>query len=373
MQTSRPISQPDPLQWISSLLLYKARPLGHVAFWLGVLFFYTLYFGGRQDGYEQNLVFIGLLLPITIATTYFLLYWLIPRYLFTQRYGLFILYLCYSLLFSLYLELLLVLLLYINVSGYQTMFVKPGLVDLLDVLVGMYLVVALAVAINLLKRWSSAQAQNAALEKAKMETELKLKEAELQLLKSQIHPHFLFNTLNNLYALALEKSPHVPDVILRISQQLDYILHKSNQAEVSLDEELGQLQNYISLEALRHDPERVSVSFETTGNTQHLSIAPLLLIPFVENSFKHGIDGSAAKAWIKIQTEVADDKLHFSVSNSMLHPKAQLTLKRPPIASGIGLRNVRRRLTLHYPNRHTLDISHTDAMYSVNLTLLLHA
>lgn len=369
MQTTRPASTKDPLRWISSLLQYKARPLGHVVFWLGVLFFYTLYFGGRQNGYEQNLVFIGLLLPITIATTYFLLYWLIPRYLLQQRYGLFLLYLCYSLLFSLYLELLLVLLLYINVSGYQTMFVKPGLVDLLDVLVGMYLVVAMAVAINLLKRWFFAQAQNAALEQAKIEAELKLKEAELQLLKSQIHPHFLFNTLNNLYALALEKSPRVPDVILQISQQLDYILHKSNQAEVALEEELDHLQNYLALEAMRHDPEQVSVSFEVTGNIRNLYIAPLLLIPFVENSFKHGIDGSASKAWINIQTEVTSDKLHFSVTNSMVqHHAASL----PATASGIGLQNVRRRLALHYPKRHTLEITETESQHTANLTLLLH-
>ncbi len=357
----------ENLNWISGLLLKKARPIGHVTFWLVVLSFYTLYFGFRQVNYNQSLVFIGLLLPITIITTYFLLYWLIPKYLLNQRYFLFTLYFLYTLLFSLYLELLLVLLLYINVSGYQNMFVKPGLIDLLDVLVSMYLVVFLAVAINLLKRWFYIQSMNAALETKRVETELKLKDAELQLLKSQIHPHFLFNTLNNLYALALDGSERVPDIVLKISQQLDYMLYRSDQSDVPVLDEISHIQNYLALEALRYDEERVKVHMKINGNPKKYQIAPLLLIPFVENSFKHGVSQSKDPGWVDIRINIKEGLLDFNIKNSK-------GVARPAVSastSGIGLNNVKRRLALLYTEKHELNITDTPAQYQVNLKIEL--
>ena len=360
----------NSLSWITDLLSNRSRPLGHVSFWLAVLIFYTLYFGTRQDGYGQSLLFLSLLLPITIATTYFLLYWLVPRYLLRQRYLLFSLYFLYTIVFSLYLELLLILLLFINVSDYQAMFVKPAIVDLLDVIVGMYLVVFLALSINLLKRWFMVQSTNAQLETARVEAELKLKNAELALLKSQIHPHFLFNTLNNLYALALTKSDRVPDVVLKISQQLDYMLYRSDQKKVSLKDEIDHIENHLALEALRYDDARVDVSFTKDGDYCNWQIAPLLLIPFVENCFKHGISQSGGPAWIKMHLSVSDKQLNFTVSNSKAeHPKAGSDLKKH--ASGIGLNNVQKRLDLLYPNQHTLDIKETTQSYEVHLKITL--
>lgn len=354
--------------WISSWLLKRARPVEHILFWLAVLFFYTLYFGSRQDGYGQNFIFITVLLPITIITTYVLLYWLIPHYLLQRRYFLFCLYLTYTILFSLYLELLLVLVLYINVSGYQAMFVRPGIVELLDVLVGMYLVIFLASAINLLKRWYAVQATNANLERARIEAELKLKSTELQLLKSQIHPHFLFNTLNNLYALALEKSSLVPDVVLRISELLDYMLYRTTDKQVPVQDELHHIQNFIDLEKLRYSDDQLEVTIAIEGDMTMHCIEPLLLIPFVENSFKHGIGSSTASGWIRIALSINDDnELHFSLSNSKGH--AATTRDQ---SSGIGLSNVQRRLELLYPGTHRLDLHPTPSSYSVNLTLQLH-
>ncbi|MFK7848093.1 MAG: sensor histidine kinase [Rhodothermales bacterium] len=359
----------ENLSWVSGLLLKRARPIGHVVFWLVVLSFYTLYFGFRQVNYNQSLVFIGLLLPITIITTYFLLYWLIPKYLLNQRYFLFTLYFLYTLLFSLYLELLLVLLLYINISDYQNMFVKPGLIDLLDVLVGMYLVVFLAVAINLLKRWLYIQSKHAALETKRIETELKLKDAELQLLKSQIHPHFLFNTLNNLYALALDGSERVPDIVLKISQQLDYMLYRSDQSDVPVRDEISHIQNYLALEALRYDAERVKVHMEVSGNPDKHQIAPLLLIPFIENSFKHGVSQSKDPGWIDISINIKDSLLEFSINNSKGAAKSTV----PERTSGLGLNNVKRRLALLYPDKFELNITDTPDQYQVNLKIQLDA
>ena len=362
---AEPIEHNSPT-WLSAVLLKRGRPFVHALFWLSVLLFYTLYFGSREDGYGQSLLFVILLLPITVLTAYFLLYWLIPRYLLQRRYISFFLYLCYTILFSLYLELLLVLLLYINVSEYQAMFVNPALVDLLDVLVGMYLVIFLAVAINLLRRWLHIQAFNSRLEKARMEAEIKLKETELQLLKSQIQPHFLFNTLNNLYALALQKSEQVPDVVLSISEQLDYVLYRGDSPCVPLTDELNHIQNYIKLQSLRYTEQDLKVVIETSGEMACASIAPLLLIPFVENSFKHGINPSYSSGWITMRSLVQNNRLTFYLANSKCHIPSE-----PDQHSGIGLLNVRKRLELLYTDRYTLDVHDESSRFIVQLTLQL--
>ncbi|MEZ4703245.1 MAG: histidine kinase [Rhodothermales bacterium] len=345
----------------------RVRVLTHLVFWAGVLAFYTLYFGQRQDNYNQSLLFVGALLPITIAATYFLNYWLIPRYLLARRYFFFGLYFIYALLFTLYLELLLVLILYINVAQYQAMFVKPGLVDVMEVIVGMYLVVFLAAAIHLLKRWYAMQTLNAQIERTRMEVELKLKDAELQLLRSQIHPHFLFNTLNNLYGLSLTKSEHVPDVVLRISSILDYMLYRGDAERVPLSDEIAHIRNYLALERLRYD-ERTKITVDVAGEVDGQRIAPLLLIPFVENSVKHGPGASSEPGWIAIRIAIDEGALHFAIENST--PERASAPTRP---DGIGLQNVRRRLELLYPDAHRLTIADEPRRFRVELTLELDA
>ncbi len=344
-----------------------ARVLAHLAFWVGVVLFYTLYFGQRQDSYNQSLAFVGALTPITIATTYFILYGLIPRYLLRRRYALFGLYFLYTLIMSFYLELVLVIVLYIGVAKYQAMFVKPGLVDVLDVIVGMYLFVFLAAALHLLKRWYAIQALNAQIERTRMETELKLKDAELQLLRSQIHPHFLFNTLNNLYGLSLARSELVPDVVLRISSILDYVLYRGSADRVPLSDEIAHIRNYLALERLRYD-ERATIAFDVEGGAETDRIAPLLLLPFVENSIKHGISQSTEPGAIAIRLVTEEGTMRFSVVNT--RPR------RPPAdaasSDGIGLQNVRRRLELLYPNAHTLSIRDEPDRFLVELNLELH-
>ncbi len=348
------------------MLRRHARLLSHIVFWLAALAFYTIYFGQRQDAYGQSLIFVSLLLPITIATTYFLLYRLIPRYLLTRRYGFFALYFCYTLILSLYLELLLVVVLYVTVAEYQALVVATGLVDLLDVIVGMYLVVFLATALHLLKRWYSMQAVNAQLERAHLEAEVKLKEAQLKLLKSQIHPHFLFNTLNNLYGLTLEQSDRAPDVVLRISEMLDYMLYRGNAPRVPLTSEIEHLRNYLALEQLRYD-DRVRITFETEGTFEAVDIAPLLLIPFVENSFKHGVSQSSGTGWVRLHLSQCDGVLVFTVENSKgLEQPAEPRV----IAEGIGLNNVKQRLDLLYPQRHSLTI--TEQKHDFKVVLSLH-
>jgi two-component system, LytTR family, response regulator len=157
------------------------RIITHVIFWIGVLAFYTLYFGAREDEYGQAFLFVTVMLPITISTTYFIMYWLIPRYAMTRRFGWFSLYLCYTLLLSAYAELMLLVVLYITVADYQAMFVGPSVTDQLEVLSGMYVVVLVAVSMQLWKRLASSSSQNKKLLDERKETEMRLRVAESRL------------------------------------------------------------------------------------------------------------------------------------------------------------------------------------------------
>jgi len=137
--------------------------LRHIAFWLAVLLFYTFYFGAREDEYGQSLFFVSLLMPITMATTYTFLYWLIPQFLLEARYGLFALYFAYTIIVSVYLNLVILVGLYMTVADYQALFVSPNLVDLMGVLIGMYVVVFCAISFHFLRRWRDAQTLNTLL------------------------------------------------------------------------------------------------------------------------------------------------------------------------------------------------------------------
>jgi LytS/YehU family sensor histidine kinase len=231
----------------------------------------------------------------------------------------------------------------------------------------MYLVVFLAIAIKLLKQWYVIQQANHLLENARLEAELKLKEAELILLKAQIHPHFLFNTLNNLYGLTLEKSEEAPEVVLKISALLDYLLYKCNSPKVALTQEIEYIHNYLALEKLRYS-ENLKVNFTVKGKVKHKLIAPMLILPFVENSFKHGVSHELESTGIHISLQVEANRMQLSVINS----KALITAKdTQSYTSGIGLQNVKKRLDLLYTDRYRLKITDKETQYHIQLELQL--
>lgn len=194
-------------------------------------------------------------------------------------------------------------------------------------------------------------------------------ETELQSLKNQINPHFLFNTLNNLYALTLKKSDQAPEVVLKLSDMMRYMLYECNEKEVLMEKEFHYIRNYIELEKLRYSAN-TDIQLTIDENLLNHRIAPLLLIPFVENSFKHGTQSSLEKAFIHISAELERDTLQFIVTNSkpvsipgQIHSKKQ---------GGVGLTNVYKRLHLIYPKRHTLQIDDMPDSYSIHLTIQLN-
>jgi len=189
-------------------------------------------------------------------------------------------------------------------------------------------------------------------------------EAELHLLKSQVNPHFLLNTLNNIYALSLERAkPEISEMIMSLSEIIRYMLYETTPNFVPLSKELPYLKSYIELEKLRCEKtDGITVEFNCADNDR--TIAPLLFIPFVENAFKHSRIVDEEKAWISISLSSDDDRIHFSCKNSI--PEQQFQKDK---TGGIGLENVRKRLELIYPNDHNLSIKIENRIYIVDLTI----
>jgi sensor histidine kinase YesM len=205
--------------------------------------------------------------------------------------------------------------------------------------------------------WLDLQTTRKEIEKEKLT-------AELNFLKAQVNPHFLFNTLNNLYYLAYSKSEHTTEVIEKLSLMMRYMIYDSNYPKVQLSKEIDYMKNYISLEKLRLS-DKVDIQFSLDGELDSIMITPLVLITFLENAFKHGVTSTSKESFVKVYLKCTSQQLNFKVVNS-----------KPPISkveekSGIGLQNVKRRLELSYPGAYRLDMNDAPQEYSVQLDLTL--
>ncbi|MCL3782397.1 histidine kinase [Prolixibacteraceae bacterium JC049] len=334
----------------------------HIAGWLVALFFFLLFIGRMNDDYYTTVVYTLALFPVVIAETYYIGYYLIPRFLMTKRYGKFVLYTVFVLITSFFLQLLLNILIFMLIANFGTDKYDPAKMDYLFMLVGLHFVVVVAVGISQINRLFEMQRENNLLEKRKHQFELKVKEAELQLLKAQIHPHFLFNTLNNLYGLALKKSDDAPELVIQLSNLLDYMLYRCNKELVSLQEELECLKNYIEIEKVRYG-NRLDLKWKEQGDCKDIQIAPLLLLPFVENAFKHGASKDVGEPFIHFDLKMGNSELCFSVKNSVCFPK------RNSESSGIGMNNVTKRLDFLYGERYELSVRDEGALFEVELKL----
>ncbi|MFB2117821.1 sensor histidine kinase [Parapedobacter sp. 2B3] len=186
--------------------------------------------------------------------------------------------------------------------------------------------------------------------------------AELAFLRSQINPHFLFNSLNNIYSLAYQKSDKTPEAILKLSAIMRYMLYESNEEYVLLEEEINYLENYIELQKLRFK-EKVYVDLHVNIDEKGHRIMPLLLISFLENAFKHGVSTDPDKP-IRIDISVQSGRLHFNAENAKNQVNKDQT-------KGVGLTNLRRRLQLGYPDRHTINVVESEHYYSSELFIYL--
>ncbi len=200
-------------------------------------------------------------------------------------------------------------------------------------------------------------------EKRNEKLEIKRLNVELDLLKAQINPHFLFNTLNTVYALAHRQSPQTETVILKLSEILRYVIYESSAQKVLLSKELTYLKNYFELQQYRLD-KNFNASYSCEGDADGLQIEPMLLIPFIENAFKHGASYKEG-AFIIVKIITAGNELSMQVSNTFN------TDNTAESRTGIGLENVRKRLELAYAGRYGLVIKNEDNIYTVNLKIIL--
>ena len=189
--------------------------------------------------------------------------------------------------------------------------------------------------------------------------------AELNFLKAQIHPHFLFNTLNNLYALTLDKSDQAPEVVAKLAEMLDYMLYRCQDERVPISQEISLLEHYIDLEKLRYG-DRLQLSFTQSVDDPQTLVAPLILISIVENAFKHGVSSVVGSAIINISLEIQDGNLYFQVLNTKPNSTENDVMD---YRKGIGVQNVQRQLDLLYPNQYEWRVEGCEDTYEVNLRI----
>lgn len=332
----------------------------HLLFWSSVFLFYLYVFGYNDTDTQFNLIFSSFLMPITMASCYAVVYYLIPRYLILKRYRNFLLYSLYTFVLTAFAVIVSVFYALIFILDLK-MAELPVARSLPFILITVYLVVFLASGITLLRHYYGSNTRNDKLQNKMLETQLKLKEQELKYLKMQIHPHFLFNTLNTLYGFALTKAEETPDMILRLSNLLDYLLYQVDRPLVSLSTEIDHIHDYIALEKIRFS-DSLDVHINLEGLSPDLQVAPMLLIPFVENSFKHGrANGAKLQIWIDLKIE--QGKVLFNISNSV---KKNLPFEQ---SEGIGLKNIEKRLAMVYPNRHKLSVKTEEDKFIVTLMI----
>ena len=187
-------------------------------------------------------------------------------------------------------------------------------------------------------------------------------EAELMLLKSKIDPHFFFNTLNNLYGLTLEKSDEAPEVILKLSEIMRYTIYEGEKEHVLLKDEITYLEKYLEIHKIRYK-KKVQIDFNKSIVDDEIRIAPLLFIMLVENAIKHGVETLVNNAFINISISTSPGRMIFHIENNF-EPREE--------AEGLGLKNLKRRLQLIYPNRHELTINTKESIFTANLMIEIH-
>jgi sensor histidine kinase YesM len=329
--------------------------------WVFLSWFFTRL---THDSY-YTLFFSGLLLVIAMGTTYLFNYYLIPNFLLKKRYLVFGLLVLFVGLLSLWIEFLGILgiFLYLLIKFRSTGQGLPFFLDPVLQIAGLYFVIIAGVMIHLIRISFSMQAEKLTLQNRALETENRLRESELNAMRNQFHPHFLFNTLNNLYWLTLNKSDEAPQLVLKLSDLLDYSLYGCKNDRVPVSKEIDYIRNYLDIMKIRFQ-DTSDIRFNIQGETDGRMVTPLIFIIFVENACKHGLATLTGNAFIDIDIEIGPAWITFSISNNYHLPE-----KAPDLPAGIGLVQVKSLLNLTYPEKHKLTIQKDDNQFKANLIL----
>ncbi len=347
---------------MNSKKIYQITIKHHVFFWLFYFLFNTfrwwMYFDDFSYSFQTNL--IGF--PIHMALCYTNIYVLMPRFLYSRKYSIFIVLLLAS-IFTM-------VLIKFNLTYYlvsENVWPEgPEVINTLtlnyaiDMMIGELYVVTFVTAIKITMDWIKEHKRVTDLEKVQLET-------ELLFLRSQISPHFFFNTLNNIYSLAIEKSDKTAKIVLRLSELMRYLLYETKSKRQSLEKEIICIQNYLELERIRHEG-LLEVNMNISGAIKDKKIAPIILLSFVENAFKHGVNKNIGNVKININFIVKGNFLYFSIDNPI--PKATEHKQQVISSSGIGLVNVTKRLALGYkPNEYDLKVESDQSLHIITLKI----
>lgn len=311
---------------------------------------------GSPGSFSRELINMAMWLPVFILYGYPMAYWAVPKLLMKGRLIQFLLLIFAWGYAGLYIDL------WYRSYIYIPMQEAMGMKDVLPrgPLTFCYLCLttsaAVPMVIKFFKYWNKKQQDWLNAQEERMV-------AELQLLKAQVHPHFLFNTLNNIYSFSLENSPKTPGLILKLSNLLSYMLYDCRSAEVRLEKELEIMKNYIELERERYD-KRIDISWKVSGEVRNTFIAPLMMLPFLENAFKHGTSEQIEKSWLSVDIAVTGNKLKVKIANSKNEFSKYYN-------HGIGIANIRKRLQFIYPDNHELKISDESDFFVVALKIRL--
>ena len=338
----------------SKLWPYR-RWLSHSSFWL-VFLMVIIILDFSNTGWP--LVFFNKLVDISFYAliVYVNLLWLIPKYLTSKKFGIYVGLLLLGVFILTPIKILIQVLLLAGEPSFQLYYIKNQSYYFLS----MFLVGSTSTLYNIMIEWFRHQSE-------KLELKTQTMRSELKFLRSQINPHFLFNTLNSLYALTLKKSDDAPEIVLKLSEMMRYMLYECNERRVPLFKEIAYVKNYIDLEKLRQH-NQVDININIDGEVNNQTIAPLILIPFIENSFKHGLNSQIKHGYVNIDLVLTDNHLNFTVKNSKLSNEPRKDYKK---SGGIGLVNVKRRLNLIYPDQYHLKIRNEPNNYTVTLDLKL--
>ncbi|MEZ5041558.1 MAG: histidine kinase [Saprospiraceae bacterium] len=332
----------------------------HLVFWLLYFLYHTLQYSERIEDFEFSM-FINLpTLTVDPLFVYLNLYWLIPSFLLKKRWMLFGFWaFCGIVLVAFFTRLYWYEVAYALYPQFITcntcgVFSHNFFYNMAQ---GSYLL-AFSSALRLYYLNVDKDKKLSDINQEKLHT-------ELSFLKSQIHPHFFFNTLNNIYALSVQKSAQTPEMILKLSQLMDYLIYQSDSPLVPLNKEIKYMNLYLDLERLRFG-KRLDLNIDITGNMEGKSIPPLLLLPFIENSFKHGTTGQLQKIKIIIGLDIEEDRIFMRVKNPNTGPSTMSI-----VSNGLGLKNVERRLRLLYQNDFSIIVKNDGKAYQVALNIPL--
>jgi len=343
-----------PRSNFTDLMIFKNRWWLHLIFWMAALLILFNIFRSSGSVEKIDVIYTCIFLIPIIGLVYLNLYLAVPRFLRRER------YLLYTLLFlfllsggALFLYLLFDSWIDLVLPGFY--FISYYSVPVLMLYTGSFLI--LTTLLKLSRSWFML-----------LRVERLTTTHQLQSLQSQINPHFLLNSLQSIYALSLDKSEQAPEVILQLSHILKYTLYETGQPTVKLSKEIAMIEDYVEMYRQRVDPGRAKITLDLRGDPGEQLIAPMLLIPFIENSFKHGLMADQDQPFVDITLDVRKDKIQFRVRNSLgVYDKLELEAKR-----GIGIQNTRQRLELLYPGKHKLNIEAKKETFTVYLSLELN-